>query len=103
MTELVIIAEAEVDPAEIERVRIIGEKMIVASRAEAGCLSYAYSFDLLQPNLMRVIEVWASEQALREHFATSHMATFRRDLAATRTRLKAIKVHELGKEGKLPT
>jgi len=103
MAQLVVIAEAEVDPGEIERIRSIGEKMILASRHETGCVSYAYSFDSLQPTLMRVIEIWASAEALREHFATAHMAKFRRDLATTRTKIRSIKVHELGRETSLPS
>ena len=102
MSQLVVIAEAEIDPGQIERIRIIGEKMILASRREPGCVSYAYSFDMLQPNLMRVIEIWASDQALREHFAMPHMAEFRHGLAETRAKILSIKVHELGKESRLP-
>lgn len=102
MSRIVVMAEAEVDPAEIERMREVGRRMIEASRLEAGCVTYAYSFDLLQPNRMRVIEVWATAMALREHFATPHMATFRQALAGLKVKIVSLQVFALGDEMKLP-
>lgn len=55
--------------------------MIVASRFEDGCIEYAYSRDLIDPNLLRIIERWKDKAALVSHFAEPHMATFRAALA----------------------
>jgi quinol monooxygenase YgiN len=57
------------------------EIMITASRAEPGCIEYAYSRDLLDPNLLRIIERWQDKAALVSHFAEPHMAVFRAALA----------------------
>ena len=103
MAQLVVMAEAEVEAAEIERMREVGRRMIEASRREAGCVTYAYSFDLLQPTRMRVIEVWASPAALREHFATPHMTQFRKDLTDLKAKIISIDVYELGEKMKLPS
>jgi quinol monooxygenase YgiN len=102
MPPLVVIAEAEIETADMDRLRDAGRRMVEASRKEPGCITYAYSFDMLQPNRMRAIEVWTSEAALREHFTTPHMAAFRRELAALQVRIVSLTVHELGKEGRLP-
>ena len=56
------------------------ETMIKASREEAGCIEYAYSRDLLDPNLLRIIERWKDKAALVSHFAEPHMAVFRQAL-----------------------
>ena len=56
--------------------------MIKASREEAGCIEYAYSRDLLDPNLLRIIERWTDKAALVSHFGEPHMAAFREALAA---------------------
>lgn len=56
------------------------EAMIKASREEAGCIEYAYSRDLLDPNLLRIIERWKDKAALVSHFAEPHMAVFRQAL-----------------------
>lgn len=57
------------------------EAMITASRTEPGCIEYAYSRDLLDPNLLRIIERWKDKAALVSHFAEPHMAVFRAALA----------------------
>lgn len=56
-------------------------KMIVASRFEEGCIEYAYSRDLIDTNLLRIIERWKDRDALISHFAEPHMAEFRKALA----------------------
>lgn len=52
------------------------ETMIKASRGEAGCIEYAYSRDVMDPNLLRIIERWKDKAALQSHFAEPHMAVF---------------------------
>ncbi len=65
-------------PAEaIERARPAMEAMMTASRAEDGCLEYAYSYDLLDPGLVRVTEAWRDREALAAHFRTPHLAAWR--------------------------
>ncbi|KCZ46198.1 putative quinol monooxygenase [Hyphomonas pacifica] len=51
--------------------------MVSASRAEEGCIDYAYAFDLVDPGLVRVTERWESRAALEAHFKTAHMAKWR--------------------------
>jgi quinol monooxygenase YgiN len=51
--------------------------MLAASRAEEGCLEYAYAEDVADPGLIRVFEVWRDQAALDAHFQTPHMAEWR--------------------------
>ena len=51
--------------------------MLKASRAEDGCLEYAYAEDVLEPGLIRVFEVWRDRAALDAHFATAHITEWR--------------------------
>jgi quinol monooxygenase YgiN len=99
---LVVLAEARFDPKDTERVREVTRPMIEASRAEPGCGGYDYAFDLLEPDLMRVRELWKDEQALKDHFATPHMAAFLTDLRALRPKTLTVKCYELGPEKKMP-
>ncbi|MDE2619119.1 MAG: antibiotic biosynthesis monooxygenase [Sphingomonadales bacterium] len=48
-----------------------------ATRAEPGCLFYDFAEDVLEPDLFRVSEGWRDAAALREHWSSAHMATFR--------------------------
>lgn len=99
---LVVLADARFDPTQAEQVRALARPMIAASRAEPGCAGYDYAFDLLEPDLMRVRELWKDEQALRDHFATPHMAAFLKGLRDLKPKSIAIKCHELGPERTMP-
>jgi len=74
---IVIEGTVRIPPANLEAARPVMEQMIRASRAEAGCLDYAYAIDVLDPGLVRVSERWESRDALAAHFKTAHMATWR--------------------------
>lgn len=47
-----------------------------ASLAEEGCEDYSFSVELADPGALRVVERWATKDALNAHFKTPHMATF---------------------------
>ena len=55
-------------------------KVAEATRREDGCRSYSFYRDLENENVFRVFEEWESEEALKLHFETPHMAEFRRVL-----------------------
>ena len=74
---IIIEGTVRVDPAKIDAFRPIMETMIKASRAELGCIDYAYELDVLEPGLVRVSERWESRAALEAHFQTAHMAKWR--------------------------
>lgn len=99
---LIVLADARFDPAQAEQVRALARPMIEASRAEPGCGGYDYAFDLLEPDLMRVRERWTDEQALRDHFATPHMAAFLKGLRELRPRSVTVRCYELGPERRMP-
>ena len=51
--------------------------MVQASRAEPGCIEYAYAQDVLDAGLMHVHELWRSQDDLDRHFASAHIAQWR--------------------------
>jgi len=51
--------------------------MVEATRAEPGCLSYAFAFDVMDDHLVRIFEVFEDEAALAAHRASPHMASWR--------------------------
>ncbi len=66
----------------VEAARPAIRAMIEASRAEPGCLAYAYAQDLLEPDRIHVSEAWASRDALAAHFASPHIAQWRAQWSA---------------------
>ncbi|MTD14402.1 antibiotic biosynthesis monooxygenase [Nakamurella sp. YIM 132087] len=61
----------------IEPARPVLAAMIRASRAESGCLEYAYALDVMDAGLVRVHERWADRAALDRHTASLHLTAWR--------------------------
>ncbi len=78
---IIVEGTALIPEAALAEAKTAMEAMILASRAEDGCIEYAYGFDLLEPNRLRIIERWKDLDTLKAHFAMPHMATFRAALA----------------------
>ena len=76
-----IIGEIRVRPEAVAAARTAMQAMIEASRAEEGCILYAFAEDVLEPGVIRISEKWESWEALKAHGATDHMATWRAALA----------------------
>lgn len=77
---VIVSGEFEVASGDRDRAVEIAKKMAAATRAEAGCLTYAFYRDLEHPEVFRVYEEWRDDAALDAHFQTPHMAEFRRAL-----------------------
>ena len=56
-------------------------RVIEATRAEAGCLDYAYAEDVGDPGLIRGSEKWESREHLAAHFEAPHMKRWQQERA----------------------
>ena len=72
--------------------------MIEATRAEDGCIAYAYGEDVLEPGLVHVVERWRDEAALARHGQSPHMAAFNAALAKARVLSLKIKAYDASGE-----
>jgi quinol monooxygenase YgiN len=79
---IVVAGSVRVKPESREAAIRAALEMAAATRREPGCRAYRFSVDLADPLLFYVHEEWESDAALREHFATSHMAVFQQALPA---------------------
>ncbi len=73
---LIVHVTARITPEALESLRDTATRMVAATTAEPGCITYAFTFDILTPGLMRIVEAWQDEAALAAHFKTPHMAEF---------------------------
>lgn len=72
--------------------------LALATLAEPGCRRYIVSRDLGDPDRFHLSELWDDLDALADHFATPHMATFSaraRRLGFAAPILKLIRIAEL--------
>ena len=74
---LLILGTVRLPPENLPRARAAMERMIAASRAEDGCLDYAYAQDVLDPGLIRISERWRDRASLDAHFAAPAIAEWR--------------------------
>lgn len=74
---VLITGTVRLPPANLADARPIMQRMVTASRAEAGCVKYSYADDLFDPGLIHISELWADRAALDRHFATDHIAQWR--------------------------
>jgi quinol monooxygenase YgiN len=95
---IIIEGTVRVPPTELEKARPIMQQMIRASRAEAGCIDYAYAVDVLDPGLIRVSERWESREALAAHFKTAHMATWRSFFPELQITERSLRLYEADPE-----
>jgi quinol monooxygenase YgiN len=78
---LLILGTVRFPPDRIAEARPAMTRMIAASRAEPGCLGYAYAEDILEPGLIRVSEAWQDESCFAAHANSDHLKSWRADCA----------------------
>lgn len=71
----------EIAPKDVDKVKALLARTATATRAEAGCLTYAFYENIEQPGLIRVYEEWETYDALKSHFGQPHMADMMAGLA----------------------
>ena len=96
---LIVHVSAQITPDALESLQTITGKMVAATTAEPGCITYAFAFDILTPGLMRIVEVWRDQAALDAHFKTPHMAEFQ---AAIKGKVNIVSAEKYITDGPLP-
>ena len=74
---LILTVNLRVPRAEQEKLRPAMEEAVKASRQEPGCFGYTFGFDLLEPDIIRVFEVYRDDEALKAHGASEHFKRWR--------------------------
>ena len=91
---IVVVGQFRLPPEVMATARPLMEKVMLATRAEDGCVEYNYAEDVLDPGLIRVSEVWHSRAQLNAHMKTAHMVTWGQERIALGLTGRAITVFE---------
>jgi len=78
---VVIIGHFRLPLESLEAAREPMARVVAATRAEPGCIKYAYAAEPGEPGLIHVSEVWESQAALDAHFASDHMKQWQQERA----------------------
>ena len=90
-----VIGQFRMPPENMDAARPLMAKVMLATRAEAGCIEYNYAEDVLDPGLIRVSEVWESREQLAAHLKTPHMAVWGEERTALGLSGRQITVYEV--------
>jgi quinol monooxygenase YgiN len=91
---IVVVGQFRIPAERMPEARPLMAKVMLATRAEAGCIEYNYADDLLDPGLIRVSEVWETREQLTAHLKTAHMAVWGEERAGLGLSGRAITVFE---------
>jgi quinol monooxygenase YgiN len=73
---IVVTVTIDTQPGTLEKLSSAIAALEAATRAEAGCVDYAFSSEVNAPDRLRVVERWRDVDALKAHLAAPHMAAF---------------------------
>ncbi|MCP3909186.1 MAG: antibiotic biosynthesis monooxygenase [Oceanicoccus sp.] len=76
----------------------IVDMQTATTEAEPGNIAYTFTTDVTNPGTIRVIEQWQSMDALKEHMAAPHMATFQKAMAGYPPKSMDVKINEIAQE-----
>lgn len=98
---LIVAGTIHVDPAKRTQAEAAFDRMREATLKEPGCLEYQAYIDRKDPGTVLIFEKWESDDALRAHFATPHMAEFGAALAQLGVRGSNVKRYDVRGESQL--
>ena len=96
---IVIAGHVVLDPKQREKAEAAAREMMSETRKEDGCLSYTFSADLEEAGRFRIFEEWESDESLRAHFASPHMARFQQAVGGLGVREMKVQRYEVSKIG----
>jgi quinol monooxygenase YgiN len=92
---VVVVGRVRTDADRREALVRVGQAVAAASRNEAGCISYRLYEDTERENEFVFVEEWETNEALQQHFGTSHVGEFMRAIPATIVAPPDVKFHTI--------
>jgi quinol monooxygenase YgiN len=92
---IVVVGRVSTDAGKRDELVRIGEKVAAASRAEPGCINYRVYEATDLENQFVFVEEWESDDALKQHFATPHIAEFMQAIQGAITAPPDVKFHTI--------
>jgi quinol monooxygenase YgiN len=94
---IVVIGRVRTDSAKRDELIRIANDVVQASRGDRGCIGYRFYQEMEDEDAYLFVEEWETLEALREHFATSHIATFMQAIPAAIVGAPDVQFHEVSR------
>ena len=98
---IVVVGRVRTDGEKRAELIRVAQAVARASRDDEGCISYRFYEDTEVANDFVFIEEWESDDALRKHFATPHIAEFMQAVPATIVDAPDVSFHTIESTRKL--
>ena len=98
---IVIAGTVRVNPDRRDDALAAARAMATATRREPGCAAYRFAVDIDDQNVVHLFEEWTDADALKAHFETPHMATFRNAIAGVLAAPPEFRRYEVSAAGAL--
>jgi quinol monooxygenase YgiN len=92
---IVVVGRVQTDAVKRAELIRVGQTVAAASRQEPGCITYRLYEDTERENAFMFVEEWESDDALRQHFASPHIAVFLEAIRATIVAPPDVKFHTI--------
>lgn len=92
---IVVVGRVSTDHDKRDALIEAARKVASASRDEAGCIGYRVYEDTESANDFVFVEEWESDEALQQHFRTSHIAEFMQAIRGTIVAAPDVKFHQI--------
>ena len=69
-----VVARNVIKSNSIKSAIVLSDELVKLSQLEDGCISYHLYQDINQPQILTMIEEWASEDDLNRHMKSDHVA-----------------------------
>ena len=98
---IVLNIKIETNPGAVAALKPAIAALEKATRVEPGCVDYVFATEINDPTSIRIIEHWASVDALKAHLAQPHLAAFQAAIGKNPPKSMAVKMFD-GKELPFP-
>jgi quinol monooxygenase YgiN len=78
---IVVNARARASTESILVLKNVINTLEIETKKEKGCIDYAFSIDINNPNMLRISELWEDLKSLQDHLETKHVEDFRAAMA----------------------
>jgi quinol monooxygenase YgiN len=69
-----VVAKAKLKPGvTVEEYLLQARELVVETRKEEGCITYALHQDINDPSIVTMLEEWVDEEALNQHNLAGHV------------------------------
>lgn len=77
---ILVLGHIKTAPGDAARIKDLLVAQVARVEQEEGCELYAFSFDVADPDVIRIAERWTTEDALAAHGHAEHQKAFGRAL-----------------------